>query len=320
MAANIVALQVAGCSVIVDDVTYGNESPFQDGIISQAVTTVSDLDVVYFSSAANSGNKNDGTSGTWEGDFLSGGAAGGVLAGAGTLHDFGGGVTQNICTANGSALTLFWSDPLGASANDYDIYILNSAGTGIFDQSTANQTGTQDPIEFIGSGVFTNERIVIVKFSGADRFLHLDSGRGRITVNTQGNTRGHDASGAANAFCVAATPVSGAFPGAFNSGDVVETFSSDGPRRMFYTPGGTAITPGNVSSTGGQVLNKPDITAADGGSTTVPGFTTFFGTSAAAPHAAAIAALLRSANPLLTGAQIRTALYDSAIDDRGTGL
>ena len=43
-----------------------------------------------------------------------------------------------------------------------------------------------------------------------------------------------------------------------------------------------------------EVRPKPEIAAADGVSTTVPGFATFFGTSAAAPHAAAIAALMKS--------------------------
>lgn len=69
-AANIRALKAAGCRIIVDDVTYPNESPFQDDvIIAKAVLEVSGQGVLYFSSAANSGNKNDGTSGTWEGDF-----------------------------------------------------------------------------------------------------------------------------------------------------------------------------------------------------------------------------------------------------------
>ena len=79
----------------------------------------------------------------------------------------------------------------------------------------------------------------------------------------------------------------------------VETFSSDGPRRIFFNADGTAYTPGNVSSTGGVLLQKPDLTAADGVSVTgVGGFASpFFGTSAAAPHAAAIAALVKSANP-----------------------
>ena len=40
------------------------------------------------------------------------------------------------------------------------------------------------------------------------------------------------------------------------------------------------------------IRDKPDIAAADGVSTTSSNFTTFFGTSASAPHAAAIAALM----------------------------
>jgi hypothetical protein len=81
-------LQLAGCSIIVDDLGYFVETPFQDGqavsivsntnggVVSQAVKDVAALGVLYFSSASNSGNLNDGTSGTWEGDFADGGAAG----------------------------------------------------------------------------------------------------------------------------------------------------------------------------------------------------------------------------------------------------
>jgi peptide/nickel transport system substrate-binding protein len=49
---------------------------------------------------------------------------------------------------------------------------------------------------------------------------------------------------------------------------------------------GTPITPGNYSSAGGAVRQKPQITAADGVSTSLADFTPFFGTSAAAPNAA----------------------------------
>jgi hypothetical protein len=84
MAANIIALKNRGCSIIVDDVSYPNESPFQDGVISQAVNTVSAAGVMYFSSAGNSGNKNDGTSGTWEEDFVSGGAVAAPVTGTET--------------------------------------------------------------------------------------------------------------------------------------------------------------------------------------------------------------------------------------------
>jgi hypothetical protein len=70
------------------------------------------------------------------------------------------------------------------------------------------------------------------------------------------------------------------------------------------------------------VFAKPDITAADGTAVTgVGGFaSTFFGTSAAAPHAGAIAALLKQGAPAFTNAQIRTALQSSALDVAGAGV
>ena len=59
-----------------------------------------------------------------------------------------------------------------------------------------------------------------------------------------------------------------------------------------------------------------------------PGFNPFFGTSAAAPHAAAIAALVKSADPKLSAASIRNVLKTTALDittaefnrDSGAGI
>jgi hypothetical protein len=295
-------------------------SPTNGGVVIQAVKDVTAAGALYFSSAANSGNLDSGTSGTWEGNFVSGGSV--TFPESGQVHNFGG-QNYNVMTRTTNVISLFWSDPLGASVNDYDIFRLNSGGTVILDASTSFQDGTQDPFELF-SGANVNDRIVILKFSGDARFMHLDTNRGRLSIATAGNTHGHAATTAANSFGVAATPAQspGPYPGPFNAGNVVESFSSDGPRRIFFTENGTAITPGNFSATGGQVLNKPDITAADGVSVTgAGGFgSPFFGTSAAAPHAAAIAALVKSANPGLTAAQIRTALVNSAIDIHAAGL
>ena len=88
------------------------------------------------------------------------------------------------------------------------------------------------------------------------------------------------------------------------------------------------MTPGNFGSTGGKLRAKPDLAAADGVSTSTPGFSTFFGTSAAAPHAAAIAGLLLERYPDLTPNQIRLAMRLTALDieaagvdrDSGTGI
>ena len=60
--------------------------------------------------------------------------------------------------------------------------------------------------------------------------------------------------------------------------------------------------------------------------TSVPGFQAFFGTSAAAPEAAAVAALMLQADPSLTTAQVTSLLEQSAIDmglpsaNQGAGL
>jgi hypothetical protein len=85
---------------------------------------------------------------------------------------------------------------------------------------------------------------------------------------------------------------------------------------MFYNPNGTAITAGKVTfaSGGGLTLQKPDITAADCVTTTTPDFIPFCGTSAAAPHAAAIAAILRSAPNNPSTDQILAAMSSTALD------
>ena len=86
---NIRALRAAGCDIIVDDIIYFSESPFQDGEIAKAVEDVTADGALYFSSAGNSGNANDGTSGVWEGDFKKAKSTIGALAGLGDVHDFG---------------------------------------------------------------------------------------------------------------------------------------------------------------------------------------------------------------------------------------
>ncbi len=332
-AQNILNLRAAGCDIIVDDVTYYAESPFQmgqaasvisttnGGIVTQAVMTVTASGALYFSSAANSGSMDKNTSGTWEGDFADAGPVGVPIPEGGELHDFdltAGVVPYDVITTEGRATALTWSDPLGAAANDYDLFLLNSAGTAVVSASTNFQNGTQDPFEIVGSSPL-GDRVVVVKFFGSARFLHVSVSRGRLTFGTMGATFGHNASPSPNAFGVAATPVSAAYPNPFSSSNTIETFSSDGPRHYFFNADSTAITPGNLLSTGGTIYLQPRLTAADGVSCAAPGFNPFYGTSAAAPHAGAIAALVKSAKPSLTQAQISSALTTTAIDIEAAG-
>lgn len=110
--------------------------------------------------------------------------------------------------------------------------------------------------------------MIVKKTGAADRFLHLNTNRGRLSIATVGQTHGHNS--AANAYGCAATPAAAAFPNPFSSSNVVETFSSDGPRRLFFQADGTPITPGDVSATGGLLRQKPDITAACKASSSTP--------------------------------------------------
>ncbi|MCX6631947.1 MAG: S8 family serine peptidase [Candidatus Solibacter sp.] len=193
--------------------------------------------------------------------------------------------------------------------------------------SSTIQSGAQDPYElcFRNAGFAANSRIVIARKGGAaQRALNLDTLGAGLQIATSGATGGHNAG--LNTVSVAATYWNSAKTGtkAFVGGaaNPTETFSSDGPRRIFYTPAGAELTPGNVlfGTNGGTLLQKPDIAAADGASSKTPGFLPFFGTSAAAPHAAAVAALVKSVRPSYTNAQILNAMKQTALDIRAPGV
>ena len=325
-ATNIEALCRAGADVIVDDIGYLAAAVFQDDIVAQGVNAAVRNGCIYFSAAGNSGNLNDRTSGVWEGDFVADSSTGSFHLFTSTL------ITNRITSYTGALFCLKWSDPFGASSNDYDLLLLHPSAIRIVWSSVGTQNGTQDPIECIpplvnrltGRAVnLTNYRIVIAKTgSAAKRFMHLNTNRGRLQFATAGQTYGHSA--AANAIGVAATDATRArgAGGVFNGTEEVERFSSDGPRRIFFHSDGRAITPGNFLSSGGLLLQKPDATAADGVSTATPGFDDFHGTSAAAPHAAAIAALILQAagGPRsLTRAQLLRAMQDTALDIEAPG-
>ena len=324
-----------GCTVIVDDVGFFDESPFQDGIIAQAVNAVTAAGVSYFSSAANSGNLDSATSGTWEGDFDATNNLASPLLPGHILHEFNPATGSNPALSAATRAHLHWAEPAGVAATDYDLYVLDSALGSVLASSTTTQDGTQDAYEYVinaGGSFPAGSRLVVAKKTGAGtRMLNVQWYRGRLTYATAGATRGHSA--AANAFGVAATPAAspfgvsppnptGPYPLPFNTANKVELFSSDGPRRIFFDGAGNLLPgapPGNFTVTGGVVRDKPDVTAADGVATSAPGFNPFFGTSAAAPHAAAAAALLRQAFPAWTMAQLRTALTGAAIDIHAPG-
>jgi subtilisin-like proprotein convertase family protein len=321
------------CDIIVDDIIYFFESPYTDDIIAQAVNDVTADGAMYFSSAGNQGNFDDGTSGTWEGDFRPTGALATLPSGY-TVHSFGNGAISNRIEDTpflGGPLILHWSDPgtlaLPLSSNDYDLFVLDNNLRNVIVAATDIQAGAELPFEFLGFLIPGGFRVVIAAKPGAEvRAVRTLLFGGEFGISTAGATYGHNST--VDGFGVAAVDSFEADGGEFSGGPTtpVEVFSSDGPRRIFYRPDGTPINadrPGvTFASGGGNTRAKPDVSAADGVATTLPagsGLNPFFGTSAAAPHAGAVAALIKSALPTRTAAQIRSALVGSAIDIEATG-
>ena len=193
MANNIKALVKLGCNIIVDDISYSDESPFQDGPIAKAINKASDKGVLYFSSAANSGNLLNHTSGTWEGDFSKGEEIHWTVQGQhknGFLHLFAAGQQSDLVKQSGQGdISLFWNDPLNNATNEYDLFVLDPRGN-VLTGAYATLNAQQDPLQFLrlpGAFKLAGQTIAIVQTSGAsDRHLYLDTDEGELDIGTNG--------------------------------------------------------------------------------------------------------------------------------------
>jgi subtilisin family serine protease len=314
-AASVNALAAAGADVIVDDLFYVTEAVLQDDGLAGTMTTAANAGVVVISAVGNAGNLISGTAGVWEGDWNDSG----VLFDGFPMHDFGGGATDNTILADTNlSFTLQWSDPLGGSGNDYDLLLFDPLGN-LIDCSDDIQNGSGFPFEEIlsTSANDTGNRLVILLFSGSARYLHLNANRGELAIATDGQIFGHSAAPGVIGVAAAHVSQASAPDGGFDGSEWVQSFSSEGPRRVFHDLFGAEITPGNLLATGGELRQAPTLTAADCVSTQTPGFSTFCGTSAAAPHVAAIAALLLEIDP---SADVAAALTGSALDLETPGV
>ncbi|GAB4197993.1 MAG: hypothetical protein Tsb002_32600 [Wenzhouxiangellaceae bacterium] len=328
MAQNILDLSLSGCDVIVDNFQYINEPVFQDGPIAQTVDQVTATGAMYYTAAGNSGNLSGGTSSVYESDYQTT-ILPLPLIGAGiSAHNFGLGVGANTITVDTEmGFTLQWADPMGQSDNDYDLFLLNVGLTNILSASTTSQTGTQDPYEFIDSSNNddTASVIVIVLTGGSPLPLHLNAHGGQFLVATDGQIYGHAGAAGANAVGAVDVNANGGAPYFKDLSLGIQSYSSDGPRRIYFHPDGSPIS--GQQAAGGQsfiVRNKPDLVAADQVSTATPGFSPFIGTSAAAAHAAGIATLLKHFSNNLGGAtdprRLSKLLRQAALDIQGAGV
>lgn len=167
--------------------------------------------------------------------------------------------------------------------------------------SSVNNNIGGDPVEIIGlsnSGSSpVSVELVLVKHAGPDPTLVKWVNFGS-TAATEYDTRSSTAIGHENTrlgVSVGAAPWynTPAFNPALTTA-IIEPFSSAGGTPILFDTNGQRI--------GTVVRQKPDITSVDGGNTTFfyadspsdsDAFPNFFGTSAAAPHAAGVAALMQ---------------------------
>jgi hypothetical protein len=311
----ITALVNAGCNVIVDDVTYQDEPFYQNsGTITQAVEAAIADGVSYFTAA---GNQSDNF---YEAEFSPMTFA---LPGIGTklTNNVAGGSPYEAVSLTADPfldLTLEWTQPYGGAQYDIGVGLYSFNGTSyslVRNFTTAALGG--DPILDVQTSLlgkpagtyylafYESGAAPGAPAPGTFKIISFEDSDATIDGNGagigSGTSVGHQLAPGANAVAavdITETPVAGvAVP-------VVESYSSAGPGVTYYNAGGTLLATPVVDGT-------PQFAATDGSADDV--FGTFFGTSAAAPNAAAVALLMRQADARLAPAQVTYLLKRSAI-------
>lgn len=326
-AAGIVALADAGAKVIVDDVIYFAEPMLLDGPIALAADEVASRGVAYFSSAGNDARqsyqsrfRNSEQIGLFAPlhDFDSG-------------HGVDTAQSMTATAFSVSLLSFQWDQPFfsvtggNGSASDVDAYFVDADGLPIeICTPDPNQLICQLPGFDFNIGGDALEIPILLNFSEDDievslqielfegpnpkfmKYVYFDLDFGVLILNefdTQSSTAyGH--ANAAGAEAVGAAPFYNTEEYGQNKPECgaacLENFSSAGGVPIFFDKQGRRLHfP--------QIRLKPGVTGPDGADTTtfffdldvaIPGTDepngnpNFFGTSASAPHVAAVAALM----------------------------
>ncbi len=309
MVAAIDGLAAAGAQVIVDDLVFTDEPKFEDGPIARAAQRFVQAGGVYVTAAGNYARTHyfapyragDGTT------------LGGLDYRA--LHRFADsdfGNSLRIPAGSEVIVVLQWNDEVGRAGNDFDLLLARAASGAdlLLAAGTEAQDGNGTPLEALRwlntTGARVDAYVAIGEYArrsdpGALRLNLVLFSRDPLRlqyVTPRESIFGHAA--ADDVLSVAAADAS--------SPDVVEDFSSNGPASIFF--------PVTV------VRNVPLLTGVDGVTTAIGRrgefADPFRGTSAAAPHVAGCAALLRAAG--VPAATVRSAMLATAVDLEPVGF
>ncbi|MEX1252978.1 MAG: flexitail domain-containing putative surface protein [Dehalococcoidia bacterium] len=308
--------------VVVDDIGWYNAGPY-DGTSFVSVNATRTMEKSNRARSYLTAVGNDALS-HYQGNFVDAGGAFPGLSGfhlfqrvSGTTSDAfnaGPAPANPVAMATGATACVFlqWNDPFTGSANDYDLYFFDddrlAAGdpNALVDFSTGPQTGSQPPVEgfcYVNPGPAGFFDIIIDRFSGQTRNLDMfvlcslcmplpsgTFGQPELNYNTACSSVSNNSDAKPPVISV------GALDGTVPPANAIEPYSSCGPTEDGrIKPEGAGVDGVDVTGNGGF----PD---------------QFFGTSAAAPHAAAIAALLVDCQPNLSPTGIRSILMSTATD------
>lgn len=295
----IEALADSGCNIIVDDVGWPSEPYFEDGTIARylkKLLTKSKNDLIYITAAGNSGishyqNVFVGDENNFN-DFSSN-------EGSQSLPVF-------VPPYGLLQVVLQWDDRFGRSSNDYDLYLFDENYSVLnVDGGMSVQNGRSNPMEYTYYYNTTSDIQVIYvdihKYHGVEKTLELYVFGGYVLDygTSEDSIYGHAA--VPEVVSVGAINVNN-YDGTPNTTNEIAGYSSRGNVTIKYPQT--------------QIRSKPDICGVSGVSVTgTGGFpSTFYGTSASAPHIAAITALIWSQAPNNKASEVKSILLNSTND------
>jgi hypothetical protein len=335
----------ANVDIVIDDIAFLNAGPY-DGTSVVSTNASTELNRTtnrirgYYNAVGNSARNHYQETFLSSGYTIEGGAtdwtihryqstASTVDAGFGYQCDTSplqGFCGDTVALMAGGTLSVYlqWNDPWGASANDYDLFLVDEspAPDDLLLASANTQNGNDNPAEGFswqnttGADQFVD--VVIARFGAGsartfDMFVQcsgcyvLNAANNFHNFNTESSSVGNNSDAGGGVVSLGA--IDRGDPG----NDLIEWFSSRGPTN--------------------SGASKPDASAIDGVSITgAGGFPTpFYGTSATGPHAGAIAALVLSCKPSLLAGEagdvpatdrtsLRNALLNSATDLGAAGV